>query len=534
MADPKLFCPSCGAQQLKADARFCHVCGQPLPTPLPYAGRGEADQPPPPSQGGGRGVGPQGGGRGIGLWLIPFILALAVMAAAVVAWQRGLLDLGGRGRAAWTPAALSERAVGGPSTLGEPGDAGSAATPTAGFPAATLAPPSPTLPPPPIATPQATATPRPTATPPPTATPLPTATPAPTPAPVVARTNGNVNVRSGPGTAYPILAQVPAGTTFVVQGQNSAGTWWQVCCLREKPGWVLAELLSATGPMNVPVVADIPPPPDPGRVVFVSDRNGYAHLFMVDGNGNGLRAVTGGNEYFWDPVLSNDGSRLAFVSKAGGNTEIFVANRDGSNRRPISNHPAEDDHPAWFPGNNALAFASRRDGAWEIYRMNADGSNVRRLTWDGGDNRFVAVSPDGGQIAYVSQNAGYPGIDLMIMDADGGNRRVLYSYASRRQRDDPGRFLYRPDWSPDGTRIAFGVDDDDDGLISVLVIDVATGQAQRLIRDGNGPAWSPDGERLIYKPFGERQILFVADAAGNQLYRLTGSDYNAWSPDWAR
>lgn len=166
--------------------------------------------------------------------------------------------------------------------------------------------------------------------------------------------------------------------------------------------------------------------------------------------------------------------------------------------------------------------------------MNADGSNVRRLTWDGGDNRFVAVSPDGGQIAYVSQNAGYPSIELMVMNADGSNRRVLYSYASRKQRDDPGRFLYRPDWSPDGMRIAFGADDDDDGLISILLIDAATGQAQRLIRDGNGPAWSPDGERLIYKPAGERQILFVADAGGNRLYQLTASEYNAWSPDWAR
>jgi Tol biopolymer transport system component len=297
----------------------------------------------------------------------------------------------------------------------------------------------------------------------------------------------------------------------------------------------LAVTLAPTSiPSPMTTATPITPSAVVGKVVFGSDRSGFAHIFTVRGNGQGLRAITGGNEYFWDPVWSNDGTLVAYASKLGGNTEVFVARSDGGNARPISNHPAEDDHPSWFPGNGELAFASRRDGGWEIYRMNADGSNVRRLTADGGDNRFAAVSPDGAQIAYVSQNAGYPGIDLMLMNADGGNRRAVFSFASRKQRDEPGRYLFRPDWSPDGTQIAFGADDDGDGLISVVVINRVSGQAKRLIQDGNSPAWSPDGARLIYKPAGERQILFVADTAGNQLYQLTASNYNAWSPDWAR
>jgi tricorn protease len=163
--------------------------------------------------------------------------------------------------------------------------------------------------------------------------------------------------------------------------------------------------------------------------------------------------------------------------------------------------------------------------------MNANGGDQRKLT-SGGDNRYLDVSPDGKQIAYVALGDTYPVIHLMIMNADGSNARALLSYHSRKQRDDPGRFVYRPDWSPDGVHLAFGADDDNDGLISILIVESTDGQVQPLIRDGNDPAWSPDGKRSIYKPAGKRQILYVANTDGDYLYQLTGSGYNAWSPDW--
>jgi len=442
MADQSFFCPFCGAQQIKVDARFCHVCGQALPMrPAPVAAPAATP------------VAPR---RRNWLWLMPLFLGIAAIAALAFAWQRGLLDLGGRGPAAWTPAAISARTAGGTTTPSMTGGGDAATAPAGELPEVTAAPPSNTPPPP------ATATPRPTATPPPTATPAPTETPT--------------------ATATPVT-----------------------------------------------------PTPVVGKVIFGSDRNGFAHIFTVRGDGQGLRAITRGNEYFWDPVLSDDGALAAYVSKVNGNTEIFVARSDGSNARPISNHPAEDDHPAWFPGNSALAFASRRDGGWDIYQMNADGSNVRRLTWDGGDNRFVAVSPDGGHIAYIALGGTYPTIRLMVMNADGGSPRAVLAYGSAFQRNDIGRFVYRPDWSPDSTRLAFGADDDGTDGTSVLVVNVDNGSVSRLIADGYCPAWNPDGTRIVYKPSGERQVLFVADAnTGRRLYQLTGSDYNAWSPDWAR
>jgi len=365
----------------------------------------------------------------------------------------------------------------------------------------------------------------------PTDTPSPTPTISPTPQPMV-RADGVVNVRSGPSTQYPIIGQVAAGTEWFVQGRNPEGDWLQICCVQGQSGWIASRLVTNTGPFGVPVITDVPPPPTTGVVIFGSDRNGYAHVFTVDANGQGLRAITSGAEYHWNPIFSPDGSQIAYVSKTGGNTEIFVTNRTGANRRAISNHAAADDHPAWFPGNRELAFASQRDGPWQIYRMNADGSNVRRLTWSGGDDRFVDVSPDGSRIAYVALAGANPTIQVMVMNADGSNSRSVLTYQSSKQRDDVGRYVFRPDWSPDGRYLAFGADDNNDSLISTLIIDVATGDVRRLLEDGNGPAWSPDGQRLTYKPAGEPQILFISDASGQTLSQLTDSSSNAWSPDW--
>ncbi|MCB0095014.1 MAG: SH3 domain-containing protein [Caldilineaceae bacterium] len=73
-----------------------------------------------------------------------------------------------------------------------------------------------------------------------------------------------VNVRAGPDTAYPVLRQATHGQQFAITARNSDHTWWQVCCIQEQSGWVLAELVQTEGVLDiVHVAADIPPPPSP-------------------------------------------------------------------------------------------------------------------------------------------------------------------------------------------------------------------------------------------------------------------------------
>ncbi len=123
-------------------------------------------------------------------------------------------------------------------------------------PTFTNTPAKPTLTSSPTAIP-ATATPEaPTAT-----TEPPTPTVSPTPEQVSKLTaNTAVNVRSGPGANYSQIGRLQAGESFVITGKNPAGDWWQFD-FNGRTGWVLGQLVRASGGERVQVAVNIPPPP---------------------------------------------------------------------------------------------------------------------------------------------------------------------------------------------------------------------------------------------------------------------------------
>jgi len=68
-----------------------------------------------------------------------------------------------------------------------------------------------------------------------------------------------VNVREGPGTAYPVLGQLAPGNNYRVTGKNQAGDWWQIDIGSEKKGWVINQLVTAAGSIDaIAVATDIP------------------------------------------------------------------------------------------------------------------------------------------------------------------------------------------------------------------------------------------------------------------------------------
>ena len=99
-----------------------------------------------------------------------------------------------------------------------------------------------------------------------TDTPAPTATPVPNVARFTVKTDltaANVNVRTGPSTAFGIIGTIARGAQFDISGRNVENTWYQFCCVGGQTGWIFSALLNVENAHLITVAANIPATPIP-------------------------------------------------------------------------------------------------------------------------------------------------------------------------------------------------------------------------------------------------------------------------------
>ena len=98
--------------------------------------------------------------------------------------------------------------------------------------------------------------------------------------------------------------------------------------------------------------------------------------------------------------------------------------------------------------------------------------------------------------------------DLVLVDRD-GNEQVLL--------EDQG--FWAPRFSPDGTRLAFGVQTGDQQE-DIWIHDLAAGNTARVTIDGrtnNDPVWHPDGTRFAFSTTRGR----ILARSSEQVYSAT-------------
>src|SRR4029079_6865200 len=124
------------------------------------------------------------------------------------------------------------------------------------------------------------------------------------------------------------------------------------------------------------------------KIVFVSERNGDAHLFTMRPNGNGQVALKLGNGVFDDPVFSPGGEKLAFTRRDNANAQkqLFVANADGSDMTQVGSVDTDVNDPTWSPDSALIALTRGNAGSMIVIVDAVTGAQIDEFGVDGASN----------------------------------------------------------------------------------------------------------------------------------------------------
>jgi TolB protein len=257
--------------------------------------------------------------------------------------------------------------------------------------------------------------------------------------------------------------------------------------------------------------------PDGARIAFISDRAGFRDVWTMKADGTDARQLTeklgSCSTLRWSP----DGSKIAFVSAKSGQEQIYVAEVATGRMVQLTDFNVPSRQPAWSPDGKRLTY-SHYAGQYSTYSMNPDGTNKRQVT-DANGGLDAAWAPDGKRLAYTAYlHQQKPGFRLFTVGGDGKNVKQLTTNAN-------GFGNVYPQWSPDGSKIAFG--ELVDGVVQVAVVSADGGEAQVITKSAGEmwaheyARWSPDGKSLsyvrTYRGPGKKDVppaLFVSDADG--------------------
>jgi Tol biopolymer transport system component len=296
---------------------------------------------------------------------------------------------------------------------------------------------------------------------------------------------------------------------------------------------VLASMLALATTQNTARAAF---PGTNAKIVFVRDPDGLggpkdSEIYTIWFNGNNLTPLTNNSKADTAPSWSADGKKIVFER----GPYLYTMGANGSNQNKVPN--ASGTNPSFSPSGRKIIY-----DAGDIYTINVDGTHRTRITnykpYEKNPPFVEPVwSPVSNKIAFRWSNV----IHVMplsdLVGRKGLEARTPLTYL----------FTYRPDWSPDGSQIAYecyydpcvettsGSHSPNYEIYKTNAN--GTGTPTRLTNDpatDRHPAYSPGGGKIVFSSNREGDYdLYITNADGtDEPQPLTTNSARDVLPDW--
>jgi Tol biopolymer transport system component len=279
-----------------------------------------------------------------------------------------------------------------------------------------------------------------------------------------------------------------------------------------------------------------------GKLAYASCGSNDCGVFVVEPDGsnptqithNPFRIPTREGSYpaaDYPTGWSADGSKISYTRQLVHGTEAHIADADGTGDTVVGLHPSG----VFSPDGMRLAYADYLPSGYpQIFVSNADGSGATQRT-NGSGAYAPDWSPDGTRIAFNQPFSGAP--EIYVMDPDGGNQVQLTHELQQ------GAWTYGPSWSPDGAKIAFtrtyqgqqyeiySMNANGSGLVNLTDNYVGPPDYTRI--DDEAAAWSPDGAQIAFVRSTNNSgggHIFIMNANGSGARELVAGTTPVWQP----
>ena len=232
-----------------------------------------------------------------------------------------------------------------------------------------------------------------------------------------------------------------------------------------------------------------------------------------------------------EPSFSPDGTSIAFVRKNFGNPfgELLVQSLSGGDPKELTSGNSSAT-PTWTQDGREIVFTSPLGGIPSLWRISASGGKPRPVAGVGEMALNPSISRKGNQLAYlhIVQSDDIWRINLTNLSHSQGPPVRLFSSRG---------FIRRPNFSPDGRKIAF--ESDRLGYSDIWYCDTDGSncvQASSLHGVSGTARWSPDGRYLAFESQSKQYYdVYTVEVPGGQprvVPTLPGTADGA--PNWSR